>query len=123
MTYAPKPLGTLSPIASLLMKSRAARIYAARSREIVAQIAALPVRERIEWSEQSEWEKEVARQLEEASASDQAEAPALVRCLPTAEAQPYLEHKCPAIRVAAFEAVCAVKAREAQFASPTPEAT
>lgn len=120
MTDAPKPLGTLSPIASLLMKSRAARIYAARSREIVAQIAALPMRERIDWSEQSEWEEEVARQLEEASASDQAEAAALVRCLPAAEAQPYLEHKCRAIRLAAFEAVCAAESRRVQRESPAP---
>ena len=122
MSERPKPLGTLSPIASLLMKSRAARMYAARSRQIVAQIAALPVRERIDWSEQSEWEDEVARQLEEASASDQAEAAALVRCLPAAEAQPYLEHECPAIRLAAFEAVCAPESREALRASPAADA-
>lgn len=122
MSNAPKPLGSLTPIESLLLKSRAVRIYAERSRAIVVQIAASPVRKRVAMSARSEWEEEVARALEEYACSNEAEAAELVRCLSAAEAQSYLVHKCRAIRLAAFEAVCAPESREALSASPAADA-
>lgn len=108
----PKPLAPLTPVTRLLGLASAARKGAANSRLIVAQIAALPAHERVAMSAAAELQVEVARQLEEQSTSDEADAAEIVRCLPPAEAQPYLEHGRPAIRAAAFEAVCATRSNE-----------
>jgi hypothetical protein len=62
MSYPPKHLVPLSPINLLLMKARAARTQATRSRAIVAQLAALPVSNRASVS--------AAREHEEAAADN-----------------------------------------------------
>lgn len=110
----PKPLAPLTPVRRLLAMASAARTGAANSRRIVAQITALPAHERVAMSDAAALQEEVARQLEEKGTSEEAAAAELVRCMPPTEAQPFLEHRYPTIRAAAFEAVCAARSNEAR---------
>lgn len=116
----PKPLAPLTPVRRLLAMANAKRTGAANSRLIVAQITAMPAHERVAMSDAAELQEEVARQLEEQSISDEAAAAELVRCMPPSEAEPYLENRHPAIRAAAFEAVCAAGPNEVRGETMAP---
>ncbi len=107
MSNAPKPLAPLTEVQRLLMMSKAAREQAQVSRNNVAFIATLRHDDRAFMRASSKMQAETARQLEQQGSTDEAEAVELVRQMPPAEAQSYLEHTNADIRVAAMVAVCA----------------
>ncbi len=107
MSNKPIPLGSLTAVERLLLRSKAARMGAQEARKTVAHLATLPDDDRVATRECAQLQSEVARQLEQQEDNFEAAAVELVRQMPPADAQPYLGHKHPAIRVAAFGAVCA----------------